>query len=126
NRGARGRRAVAEQASSTAGAADLCRRRAGGVRARYQVVDGRRRDARRQALAVVPLDRHLPADLVPVAALERCPHRRRGIANPLEAVEDVAIAVDVALGDLPVVGAGIARRAGVGEDDAALELERID
>ena len=37
-----------------------------------------------------------------------------------------AIAVDVPLGDLPVVGARVARRAGVGEDDAALELARVD
>ena len=42
----------------------------------------------------------------------------RGIANPLEAVEDVPVAVEVTLGDLPVVRPGIARRAGVGEHDA--------
>ena len=39
---------------------------------------------------------------------ERVAHRDRGVADPLEAVEDVAVAVDVPLGDLPVVRAGIA------------------
>ena len=55
---------------------------------------------------------------------ERRPHRDGRVADPLEAVEDVAIAVDVPLGDLPVVRAGVARRAGVGEHDAPLELVR--
>ncbi len=65
------RRAVAEQTAAAAGAADLGGGRAGGRRARDQVVDRRRRDAGREPLAVVPLHGDLPADLVPVAALER-------------------------------------------------------
>ena len=83
-------RAVAEQTAAAAGAADLGGRGAGRGRARDQVVDGRRRDAGRQPLAVVPFDGDLPADLVPVAAL-RAPSRiaDRGVADPLEAVEDV-------------------------------------
>src|SRR5439155_14223711 len=86
---------------------------------------GWRRDARRQPLAVFPFAGDLPADLLPVAALKRHAHRDGGVSNPLEAIEDAAIAVDVALGDLPVVGAGIARRAGISEDDAPFELVRI-
>ena len=37
-----------------------------------------------------------------------------------------AVAVDVPLGDFPVVGAGIARLAGVTEHQAPLELAGID
>src|SRR6266852_5802609 len=49
-------------------------RRASGFRARHQIVDRRRRDAGRQALAVFPLDANLPADFIPIAALERRAH----------------------------------------------------
>src|SRR5919201_911772 len=59
----------------------------------------RRCHARRETLAVFPLFGDLAADLVPVMPLERCAHRDCRIANTLEAVEDVAIAVDVTLGD---------------------------
>ena len=67
----------------------------------------------------------MPPDLLPVATLKRPAHRGGSVANPLEAVEDVAVAIDVALGDLPVVGAGVARRARVSEDDATFELVPI-
>src|SRR5205823_1840677 len=50
----------------------------------------------------------------------------RGIANALEAVEDVAVSVDVALDDFPIVRAGVAGRGGFGEHDSLLELTRID
>ena len=53
---------------------------------------------------------------------ERVAHRRGGVPDPLEAVEHVAVAVDVLLGDLPVVGAGVARLARVAEDDPLLQL----
>ena len=58
----------------------------------------------------------------------RAPRAWRGgrVADALEAVEDVTVAVDVALDDLPVVRARVARRAGVGEDDPLLELRRVD
>src|SRR5689334_3989011 len=97
--------AVVEQPRA-AGGERLRNRR---LRARDQRVDRRRRDAGCEPLPVVPLDGNLPPDPIPVAALERRAHRRRGVADPLEAVEDVAIAVGVALGDLPVVRAGMAR-----------------
>ena len=84
------------------------------------------RDARREALAVLPFGRQAGGGRVPVAAGERLAHRGGGVADPLEAIEDVLIAVDVPLGDLPVVGAGIARLAGVAEHDAPFELLRID
>src|SRR5439155_12712687 len=126
DRGSRAWRTVANHAPAAARAAHLAGHRTGGLRARHQIVDRRRRDARRQALAVFPLDANLAADFIPVAALERRSHRHRRIANPLEAIEDVPIAVDMTLDDLPVVGAGSARRAGVRQHDAALELARID
>src|SRR5450759_2635931 len=120
-----GRRAVTEEASAAAGAAHLGCRRTCGLRPRDQVVDGRCRDAGRQPLAVVPLDGNLATDLVPVAALERGPHRERRVADPLEAIEKVTVAAGVALGDVPVVRSGIARRAGVRQHDPALELLRV-
>src|SRR5215510_13715664 len=55
------RRAVAEQAAAAARAADLRCRGAGRKRAVDEIVDRRRRDARREPLAVVPLDRDVPA-----------------------------------------------------------------
>jgi hypothetical protein len=45
----------------------------------------------------------VPADFVPIAALQCLAHRDGRIADPLEAVEHMRIAVGVALGDLPVV-----------------------
>src|SRR5437870_2188061 len=126
HRSARLGRAVTEQAAATAGAAHLGSGRSSSASARDQIVDDGRRHAGREPFAVVPLGRDLPADLVPVAALEGDAHRGGRVADPLETVEDVAIAVGVALGDVPVVGAGVSRRAGVGEDDPLLELRRID
>src|SRR5439155_2100702 len=119
-------RAVAEEAAAAARSAHFGGGRAGGRRARDEIVDRGRGHAGREALAGVPLGRDLPADLVPVAALKRRTHCRRRIANPLETVEDVPIAVDMALGDLPVVRARIAGLTRIGEHHAALELGRID
>src|SRR6266852_4469475 len=62
DRGSRARRTVADQASAAARAAHLAGRRTCGFRARHQIVDRRRRDARRQALAGFPLDANLAAD----------------------------------------------------------------
>src|SRR5215831_4227112 len=115
DRGSLLRRAVAEDAAAAAGAADLRGRGAGRRGARAERVDRRRRDAGRETLAVLPFRGDVTADCVPVLALERLPQRDRRIANPLEAVEDRAVAVDVALHDVPVVRARITRRAGVGE-----------
>src|SRR6185436_15658966 len=103
------RRAVAEQASAAAGAADLGGRRPRGFRAGNQVVDCGSGHAGGQTLAIIPLLVDLPADLAPVAPLERGPQRHRRVADPFEAVEDVGVTVDVALGDLPVVGARVSR-----------------
>src|SRR5437763_1509692 len=120
--GAGFRRTVAEQTSAAASAADLRGRRARGFRACDETVDHRRRDARREPLAVIPFDLDLLADLHPIALLERLAHRERRVADPLETVEDMRVAVDVPLGDLPVVRAGISRRARISENDSALEL----
>src|SRR5947208_10092585 len=63
------RRTIAEQAAAPAGPAHLRRRGAGSACPRDEVLDRRGRDARRKPLPVVPLDRNLPADLVPIPAL---------------------------------------------------------
>src|SRR5262245_60920329 len=65
------RRAVAEEASAAAGAADLGCGRSGSRRAGDEVVDGGGRDARCKTLAVVPLDRNEVPDLDPVGSFER-------------------------------------------------------
>src|SRR6185295_5923929 len=126
DRGLRFGRSVAEETPATTGAAHLCRGRAGCESASDQLVDDRRGDARRQPFPVLPLGRDLTSHLVPVAAPEGDAHRRRRVADALETVEDAAVAIDVALHDLPVVRAGMARRAGVNEDDAPFELAGID
>src|SRR4029450_8140600 len=115
------RRAVAEQTAAAAGAPHLRRRRPSGRGAIDELVDRRRRHARREPLAVLPFDSDVPSDGCPVAAFECRPQLDRCVADPLEAVEDMAIAVDVPLEDVPIVRAGVARRAGVGQHDATLE-----
>src|SRR5205814_7060437 len=112
---------VAEETPAAARAADLRRGGARCGRARHEAVNRRRGDPRREALPVVPLGGNLTADLVPIAALQRGPHRRRRVADPLEAVEDLAIAVDVAFGDFPVVRAGLPRLLRIGEDHPLLQ-----
>src|ERR1700674_278754 len=62
----RGRRAVAEQASAAASAADFGRGGAGPPRACDQRLDGRCRRAGRKTLAGVPLRSDLATDFVPV------------------------------------------------------------
>src|SRR4029078_7885472 len=94
--------AEAEQAPAAAGAAYLGRGGADEGRPSDQRLDLPGRHAGRQALAVLPFGRDAAADRFPVAALERHAHLRGGVADPFEAVEDLAIAVDVPLGDVPV------------------------
>ena len=48
-------------------------------------------------------ERNRAPDGVPIAALERRAHIGGRVADALEAVEDETIAVDVTLGDFPVV-----------------------
>ena len=81
----------------------------------------------RQPLAVLPF--------VGDGARRPRPSRRAASASRIAAAvsrmrskqsKTCAVAVDVPLGDLPVVGAGVARLAGVAEDDALLELGEID
>ncbi len=91
-----------------------------------QLVDGRRGYSRRQPLAVLPLTHDLAAHFIEIAALERLAHSDGCISNALEAVEDLLIAIEMALCDFPVVGAGVARGTGVGHDDAPLEFLGID
>src|SRR5215203_3618937 len=48
------------------------------------------------------------------------------VANALEDVEKLAVPVDMAFGDLPVVRAGVARLAGIKNNGAVLEGLEID
>src|SRR5689334_20679369 len=119
-------RSVTEQATAAAGTAYLGSGRARPPRPIDEAVNRRRRNARRQALASVPLGRDRRAHTVPVLLSECVTHRRRGVANALEAVEHVAVAVDMLLRNLPVVGAGIARLAGVAEHQPRLQFRNLD
>src|SRR3982750_1765176 len=77
-------------------------------------------------LAVVPFGRGLAADLGPVAPFERAAHRVGDVGDAGEAAADAFVAVDVALGHVPVVDAGVARRVGVGQREPLLQLLRAD
>ena len=100
-----GRRAVAEETAAAARAAHLRRRRPRRGRPFDQFVDGGGRDARREALSVVPFLRDLPTDLVPILLLKRLAQGGRRVADSLEGVEDVAVTIQVTLRDLPIDGA---------------------
>src|SRR5437667_3487439 len=116
---------IEEHAAATASAADLggrCSGRSGPVDER---VDLGCCDAGRQPPSIGPFDRNLSPDLVPIPPFERPPHGRGRVANAFEAVEDVLVAVKVPLGDLPVVRAGVARGARVGEHNPLLELAGV-
>ena len=115
----------AEHAPAPAGAADLGRLRPGAAGASDQVVDLRRAHPRGQPLTVAPLLTEVATDGVPVRSLQGRAHRNRGIPNALEAIEDMAIAIDVPLHDFPVVGARVTGRTRVAQDDAAFEFLRI-
>src|SRR2546428_2684304 len=121
-----GRRPVAEKTPAAARAAHFGCRRASPPGAGNQILDDRRRHARCEALPVLPFLGNGAADRVPVFDSKRRPHARRRVPDTLEAVEDVAVAIDVLLHDLPVVRAGISRLARVAEHDAAFELARVD
>src|SRR5687768_8875652 len=120
------RRAVAEHAAAASGAADLGGRGPGLRGSRDQLLDRRRGDPGRQSLAVLPFLGNGGADTVPILRSQRLAHLRSRITDPLEAVENVPVAVEVLLRDLPVIGAGVSRFARVTEDQTALQLLRID
>src|ERR1051325_660237 len=86
--------AVAEQTSAATGPAHFRRGRASGHGARNQRIDGGSCDTRRQTLPVLPLFGDGGANAIPIASLKTLAHRRGGIANAFEAVEDVPVAVD--------------------------------
>src|SRR3989454_4766961 len=115
---------VAEETPTAARAADFRGSRAGCTRARDEILNGRRRHARREPLAVLPLGGDLPADFAPVTALQRRTHGDPDVADALEAIEGVAVALDVGLGGLPVIGAGGARRARGSEHELPPEPAR--
>src|SRR3989454_8310478 len=117
---------VAEETPTAARAADFRGSRAGCTRARDEILNGRRRHARREPLAVLPLGGDLPADFAPVTALQRRTHGDPDVADALEAIEGVAVALGVALGGFPVFCAPGARRAGERAHDSPPELAPVD
>src|SRR5688572_22661289 len=124
--GARIRRSIAEHAAATTCTAHFRRGCTGCGGSGDQSLDCWRGDPRRELLPVLPFASDRAPDRVPVAALERRAHVGCRVANAFEAVEDEAVAIDVPLGDFPVVRPRVARLAGVAEDDALLELGEID
>lgn len=118
-------RCEAEEAAATTGPTDFSRPRAGGDGAREQVVDGGCGDARRETLAIVPLIGQRLTGGGPVAALQRAAHRAGNVRDAIKCRHDLRIAVDVTLHHVPVVDAGIARGARVGEHDARSQCLRI-
>src|SRR5712691_7466198 len=126
DRGAPGRRPVAEETAAAARAAYLGRRGASPPGAGNQILDDRRRHARCEALPVLPFLGNGAAHRVPVFDGKRGAHARRRVPDTLEAVEDVAVAVDVLLHDLPIVRAGVPRLARIAEHDSAFKLARVD
>ena len=76
-------------------------------------------------LRVVPLFADRVSDRVPIALGHRVAHRRRRVANPFEAVEHAAVAVDVPLHDVPVVRPGVARFARVAQHETALQFRGV-
>src|SRR4029453_17412800 len=121
-----GRGSVAKQTAAPASSAHLGRRRPGLGGAFDELVDGRRRDTGGKSLSVGPFVGDLATDLVPVGSLERATHRNGRVPDALEAVEYLAIAVDMALHDFPIVRPGISWRSRVGQDDTPLQLGRSD
>ena len=65
-------------------------------------------------------------DTGPVAATQCVAHAAGGVRNPFEAVEHMAVSVDVPFHDFPVVRARKMGRAGVRKHDAALQRLGID
>src|SRR6478736_8827917 len=114
-----GRWTVAEEAAAASGAAHFGCGRSGRVCAGDQIVNRRGRDTRREPLPVVPFDGNLPSNLVEVLAVQRPPHRDRRIADPLEAIENVAVAIDMTFCNFPVVRSRIPPRTRIREDDPA-------
>ena len=73
-----------------------------------------------------PLQRDLPADFIPVLPNQGVAHAGGDVANPLEMVEDVPVAVDVPLGHLPIIDSRLTGGARVRQYDSPLELGRIE
>src|SRR5262245_56619947 len=94
-------RAEADETAPAAGAADLgaCRARACG--AGDEVVDHRSRHSRSETLPILPLLDDRAANPIPVAAAKGGPHGDGDVADALEAVEHMTVAVDVLLHDFP-------------------------
>src|SRR5262249_43841455 len=116
---------VAEETASTACATYFRGSGAGAHGPGHEVVDAGRGHARCEALASRPLAGDVPSNGVVVSAAERITHAARRIADLLEQLEDLTIAVEMTFGDVPVVRPRVAWRAGIGEDDALLELPSV-
>ena len=88
-------RSQAKQTSSAAGSTHLGGLSTRGAGASDQIVDLWGTDAGGEAFAVAPFLGEIVSNCLPVLAFEGSAHRDRGVANPLEAVEHIPIALDM-------------------------------
>ena len=116
----------AEQAPTTPGAAHFPAVRACASRVVEHRIDLGSRDTRGKSLAVVPFVSHVTSHRRPLARFERGSHRRRDVADSGEAGLHGRIAVDMPLGHIPVVDAGMARGIRVRQRQALLEILGLD
>src|SRR5688572_24647604 len=117
---------VAEEAAASAGAADLGGGGTRGAGTSNELVDEGCGDAGSQPPPVGPLLVDGRADPVPVTRDQRLAHARGGVADTLEAGKHLRVAVDVGLGDRPVVGARVVRLARIAQGDPARQLAQVD
>ena len=120
------RRAVAEQATAAAGAAHLGRRRARRIARAISVVDGGvvTPGARRFRFSHSVAIGRPTSSQSPRSSAWRM--RGGGVADRSKQSKICAVAVEMALRDFPVVGARVARRARVHEDDARAAAPEVD
>ena len=111
-----------QHAAAASGSADLGTEGAVLARDGNEAVDERRGDGGRIGAAKLPLLAQKASGLRPVGGSDGGAHGAGNFADSLEVAEDLAVAIDVALEDLPVVDAALTRGSGIGEDKAAVKF----
>src|SRR5690348_4108767 len=89
-------------ASTSSGAADLCRLRSAAERGFHELLDSRRSDARSVGLPQLPFIAQEMRNILPVGQRKRVVHGTRDLGNALKIAEYLLVAVDVRLEHLPV------------------------
>ena len=93
---------------------------------RDEHVDLRSGDPRSQLFPQGPLGSQLPADLRPILTFERLPHHDGDVTNLSEEIDDLLVAIEMALRDLPVIDPRVAGFSRVSQDDSLFELTRVE